>query len=61
MKTAIDKFWGTFGHLDIDFNEPLDADDVRSGGDFTEDEIKELIAADLVAECTEESGSTTPQ
>jgi hypothetical protein len=55
MKTAIDKFWGTFGHLDIDFNEPLDADDVRSGGDFTEDDIKELIAADLVVECTEES------
>lgn len=56
MKSAIDKFWGTFGHLDIDFDDPLDADDVRSTGNFTEDDIKELIAADLVAECTGESG-----
>lgn len=55
MKSAIDKFWGTFGHLDFDFDDPIDADDVISTGNFTDDDIKELIAAGLVAECTEES------
>jgi hypothetical protein len=61
MKTAIDKFWSTFGHLDIDPDEKLDADDVISTGNFTDDDIEQLITAGLVFSGSQKFCRPTPQ
>ena len=42
------KFWDTYGHLDLQPGETLDADDIR--GEFTESELRELITLGLVQE-----------
>jgi len=48
MSEAVDKYWNTFGHLDLDSGEMLDETDVRSCEIFTDEEILELIAEGLV-------------
>ena len=48
MSLAIDRYWGMYGHLDLEPGEALDETDVRSSDMFTDEEIQELINEGLV-------------
>lgn len=49
------RYWNTYGHLDLEPGEQLDASILSSSDLFTIDEIKKLIELGLVVEDSQES------
>jgi hypothetical protein len=46
----VTRYWNTYGYLDLEPGEMLDANDVRTSDNFTEEEIQILIQEGLVYE-----------